>query len=276
MTTPNPPEQRGTGDAPMHLCLCEFAKVVPQPNRLYRPILFQGAMVRALLAGTKTQTRRVFKQATGPSLSVGMVDDAPGIAELSWLWGDGPGHEVHESISFVACPYGAPGDQLWVRETFFAFGRWETRFSAKKGRDEWHFVDMALECGHEYSYPADGRVIAPYKRSAGVTPTWWTRPAIFMPRAASRITLEITCVRVERLQDISDTDAQAEGTPCYVCEGALNGRSEADCHCFHRKATASDYRGLWEQINGPGSWEVNPWVWVVEFRMPGKEGISNG
>lgn len=88
-----------------------------------------------------------------------------------------------------------------------------------------------------------------------------------MPRAASRITLEVTGVRVERLQDISDADARAEGTPCYVCRGALDGLSEDDCHCFHRKATASDYRALWESINGPGSWEANPWVWVVEFRM---------
>ncbi len=73
-------------------------------------------------------------------------------------------------------------------------------------------------------------------------------------------------MRVERLQDISEADAQAEGCPCYVCGRTMDGLSEDDCHCFHRKAGASDYRTLWEQINGPGSWDANPWVWVVEFR----------
>jgi hypothetical protein len=87
-----------------------------------------------------------------------------------------------------------------------------------------------------------------------------------MPRAASRITLEVTGVRVERVQDISEADATAEGTPCYVCDRPMDGRSEDDCHCFHRRAAASDYRMLWESINGAGSWDANPWVWVIEFR----------
>lgn len=81
-----------------------------------------------------------------------------------------------------------------------------------------------------------------------------------------RITLEIESVRVERLQDISEADALAEGCPCYVCGAPLDGNSEADCHCFHRTATASDYRDLWEHINGEGSWAADPWVWVLAFK----------
>ena len=82
-----------------------------------RPILFSGAMVRAILDGRKTQTRRVLKQAVGPSLSVG-IEEEPGVAELSWLSGPGPGYDVEETIKRVACPYGQPGDRLWVRETW--------------------------------------------------------------------------------------------------------------------------------------------------------------
>jgi hypothetical protein len=225
-----------------------------------RPILFSAPMVRALLDGSKTQTRRVLKQATGPSLSVG-IEDESGVAELSWLSGNGPGHDVCETIKRVPCPYGQPGDRLWVRETYFAFGRWETRFSAKKGRDEWHFVDMTMECGKTYAYAADG---APHDFKKGnqrstITPAWWKRPAIFMPRAACRITLEITGVRVERLQDISEADAIAEG---LTCKSGLYATPGEIWHIDPRKA----YRDLWESINGPGSWDANPWVWVIEFK----------
>lgn len=202
-----------------------------------QPILMIAPMVRALLAGTKTQTRRVVKGQA-----------------LEWL-------ESGFSPEFVAshmnrlCPYGYAGDRLWVRETFYAFGRWETRFSAKKGRDEWHFIDMTLEGGHQYAYPADGHKIAPHKRTGGVSPTWWMRPSIFMPRAASRITLEVTGVRVERLQDISPDDCIAEGA--WPAADRTLGRG-------HEAVDA--YRTLWEQINGPNSWAANPWVWVLEFK----------
>lgn len=223
-----------------------------------RPILFSGPMVRALLDGSKTQTRRVMKMPHG-------------------LWETSPSGAL---VPIPAnCPYGRPGDRLWVKETFYAFGRWETRYSAKKGCDEWHFIDMTVECGHEYAYPADGQRIAPYRRTAGVTPTWWKRPAIFMPRAACRITPEITGVRVERLQDISEADAIAEGVRRFddIPVGPLSAKlkyrnpdrwaagNPADTdQCLGTAVNA--YGHLWEQINGPGSWEANPWVWVVEFR----------
>lgn len=193
-------------------------------------------MVRAILAGTKTQTRRAVK----------------GTA-LDWL-------EQGFTPAFVAdyqnrhCPYGQRGDRIWCRETFFAFGRWETRFSAKKGRDEWHFVDMTLETGHAYQYAAEGAepALLALTRHGGVTPAWWKRPAIFMPRAASRITLEITGVRVERLQAITRGDAMAEGCPFQNMAAGLDPRDW--------------YRELWNEINGPSSWDANPWVWVIEFR----------
>lgn len=197
-------------------------------------------MVRARLDGSKTQTRRIVK---GYS--------------LDWL-------EAHNfTPEFVAlpdnklCPYGFAGDQLWVRETFFAWGRWETRFSAKKGRDEWQFVDMTLEAGKTYSYSATDSNPLPMrgKRDTGIMPGWWKRPAIFMPRAASRITLEIAGVRVERLQDISEDDLAAEGIQELI-----------DAGVDHDGTPRDTYRVLWEALNGLGSWGTNPFVWVVEFK----------
>ena len=136
-------------------------------------ILFQAPMVLAILreVDSKTQTRRVVK----------------GWA-LDWLL-----PPISFSAEYVALPengaspYGYPGDKLWVRETFYAYGRWETRFNPKKGRDEWHFVDMTQECGRPYMYAADLPEV-PSRQPRGATPVWHKRPAIHMPRVASRKT----------------------------------------------------------------------------------------
>jgi hypothetical protein len=216
-----------------------------------RGILFSGAMVRALLDGTKTQTRRACKPMNQwvdqGCREVRMVDGAP----HHFLKG------AASPIEKLRSPYGQPGDRLWVRETFFAFGRWETRFSEKKKRDEWHFIDMTVECDRAYQYAASNPEV-PLAKGRGGMPGWWTRPAIHMPRAASRILLEITGVRVERLQDISEADAAAEG---------WSRRPEvSNDPQVHADAARDWYMDLWEQINGVGSWSANPWVWVVEFK----------
>jgi hypothetical protein len=214
-----------------------------------RPILFSAPMVRAILAGTKTQTRRVLKQATGPSLSVGIEDDA-GVAELSWLWGDGPGHEVHEMIKKVPCPYGKPSDRLWVRETW----GFNPDFPDMPGR-----ACFRADPGHEYD---------------GIR---W-RPSIHMPRAASRLSLEITGVRVERLQDISEADAMAEGVEFIdlpTGRAFLNyDSSTKTARNFTFTSAVDSYRTLWTAINGTGSWDANSWAWVVEFRRDSKEGAA--
>jgi hypothetical protein len=214
-----------------------------------KPILFSGPMVVALLSGSKTQTRRVMKPQPEP------IPDRPGDH-----WWPCNAFQTMLSVSEVsepgahgmagdACPHGAHRDRLRVRETFFAYGRWETRYSEKKKRDEWHFVDMTSECGHCYQYAADAPDLQ-LETGRGVLPGWYTRPAIFMPRAASRILLEITSVRVERLNDISSTDAELEGVKCNM--SALG--------------FVDHYRALWERINGAGTWAANPWVWVIEFK----------
>jgi hypothetical protein len=233
-------------------------------------------MSRALLDGTKSQTRRVVKlqQLTGDYFEGGAAgvefdgfriprDDGPALARFS-AEAVGGGAFVSEELE---CPYGQPGDRIWVRETFIAYGRWETRFSAKKARDEWHFVDMTAECDRAYQYAADNPDVPLATGRGGALPGWYTRPAIFMPRAACRILLEIVSVRVERLNDCSEADALAEGIDAdelaerqdrydVVCQGS--GASA-------RASAQSMYRELWESINGAGSWAANPWVWVINF-----------
>lgn len=224
-----------------------------------RPILFSGPMVSAVLRDVepKTQTRRVVKGTALDWLEPGMFSP-----------------EYVAAPDSLLSPYGFAGDRLYVRETFVAFGRWETRFSAKKGRDEWHFVDMTLETGRQYRY---GGALPNAKRDS-VTPTWWRRPAIHMPRAASRILLDVTGVRIERLQSISATDARAEGIEFQ--EHSIAGQI---CRSWKAYGSADgwypegidiapihSYWSLWDSLNAASGfgWHTNPWVWVVEFRRP--------
>jgi len=183
-----------------------------------RPILFNAEMVRAVLDGSKTQTRRIVKpQPThfNPAGVPRRANPAGGPSDL------------------IACPYGQPGDQLWVRET------WRKVEPGECGCSE--------HCNHRtgYDYRATG---------SGDDETKW-KPSIHMPRAASRIQLEITGLRVERLQDIREEDALAEGVTLTTC----HPRHAND---MGRRA----YQALWESINGPGSWADNPWVWAIDFK----------
>ena len=235
-------------------------------------ILFSAPMALATLreVDPKTQTRRGVKWR---DLAAGLNLSFSGLVVYSYV----PGAYTLESQSRAGwesrsgptrCPYGQPGDSLWGRETFFAWGRWETRYSAAKGRDEWHFVDMTLECGKAYLHAASRPQPQPLggKRDGGVTPRWWKRPAIFMPRAASRIHLEVTEVRVERLQAISEADCLAEGIAPYT--GPLRWVRYLDAltgEPIHNTARAA-YLALWDAINGAGSAATNPWVWAVNFR----------
>lgn len=202
-----------------------------------RPILFSGSMVRALLAGTKTQTRRICKPAMAHNLS--HVVEVPDPQERGQVYNGTTFGDEEGAIQFTS-PYGGVRDRLWVRES------------------HWWFKD---ECDHETGYypPALTADDVEYRADGESTRHGW-RPSIHMPRWASRILLEITSVRVERLQDINQADAQAEGAP--PSHPSIDQISrEFGYPDFPR----SWYAQLWEEINGPGSWAQNPWVWVVEF-----------
>jgi len=207
-------------------------------------ILFSAPMVRALLDGSKTQTRRVCKPAEAAALSH-VVDCGTG------RFGD------EEGDVLFASPYGQPGDCLWVRETTHR----RPMLNLLTGEP--------LAPGYDGgAYTVDGvDVLTP----DGFDLAWWysrkSCPSIHMPRWASRIVLEITGVRVERLQDITEADALAEGVePHEVSQFALNGTSAEERAERHRQAAVGPYSGLWDRINGAGSWDANPWVWVIEFR----------
>lgn len=205
-----------------------------------RPIIFSTPMVRAILAGTKTQTRRVVK------LQPPAGAEHHSIANVGHPWHDIYGHKgcaVHR----VRCPYGQPGDRLWVRETFMDM----------LGTGVEHRPDPRGPL-RRYAYASDhqpGSYGDEARKSYGLR---W-KPSIHMPRAASRITLEITGVRVERLQDISESDAQAEGCSleCMTPTGDDSGSAIYG---------PGGYLALWESINGVESWAANPWIWVVEFK----------
>lgn len=181
-------------------------------------------MVRAIIDGKKTQTRRALK--------VQPIDVIPAPKVGGWI---GLMQKEPEPKGLLFhCKYGKPGDRLWVRENFSG-PHYQSKTSPKDWSDSdpiWYWADGNPECGD------------------------WTKPkpSIHMPRLASRITLEITDIRVERLQDISEQDAWKEG-----CEGS-------DDDVTGGVSGYREYCKLWESINGPGSWDENHWVWVVEFK----------
>lgn len=213
-----------------------------------RPILFSDSMVRAILAGTKTQTRRVLTpqphEESGP-ISVGRYHPIVvrrGLEE--------PGAErfgAHTDDASWSCPYGEPGDRLWVREAFALSQRDPDDYEVSMC-EPWWWDPPVYRAG-----TADGEWTRwDGRRHVPIPPPW--RPSIHMPRWASRLTLEVTSVRVERVQSISEEDARAEG----VTPGAVG-----DVTCWRA------FRVLWDSINGERegcSWKANPWVWVVGFR----------
>ena len=191
-----------------------------------KPIIFNGDMVRAILDGRKTQTRRVLKLPKG---CFWVYDDLG----TDGMWTDSNLDHGIWHAEEVACPYGQPGDLLWVRETFTKTQHGLPVYkSDAKDADGKYWPSVA--CDKE-----------------GVI---WT-PSIHMPRWASRITLEITGVRVERLQDISESDALEEGITYNDIPN--NGLDTMRARTW--------FRGLWSSIYGEESWHANPWVWVIEF-----------
>ena len=208
-----------------------------------RPILFSAPMVQAILDGRKTQTRRAVKPQPAGEIRRVEPDINHWIDTKYW---ERQNQKENRGIGTrgFACTYGQPGDRLWVRETWMDL----------QGTG----IEIVTGSRERYAYGADtprGSYGDDQRKCYGLK---W-RPSIHMPRAASRITLEITSVRVERLQDISEADAQAEGV---TDDGSL----VTDLDGKDRGGTIAAYATLWEVINGVGSWDDNPWVWVLQFK----------
>jgi hypothetical protein len=218
-----------------------------------RPILFNDAMVRAILSGTKTQTRRIIKGAPTNKESYLL-----GLYRPTMTWGIHRDVEADDGAWKSQCPFGQPGDRLWVRECHMNW--WSLNPENPEGPRVF---------SHVAAYRADG-----YELEAGEK---WI-PSIHMLRAACRIVLEIVSVRVERLNEISEEDALAEGITCQkVITGAYYAAGHHEVtgdRYFYEGGSDEGYESagdafaeLWESVYGAGSWAANQWVWVVEFKV---------
>jgi hypothetical protein len=213
---------------------------------IVRPILYSAPMVPPILADTKTQTRR--------TNGLDFINENPGCWQRQWVPAKDGKHWLFtcgDDQVHLRCPYGVEGDRLWVRETWGYTAVWPMSFQREHTQmgGPWNSIFMA--------YRADGR-----------PGNWCWRPSIHMPRWASRILLEITAVRCERLLDISEADAVAEGIE-VVGQSAIGPlyRDYTGDNAGHGWNHApSSYLTLWASIHGPDSWAANPWVWVVEFK----------
>ena len=230
------------------------------PEIKERPILFSAPMVRAILEGRKTVTRRAIKVQP-------RIDASGNFCVGNSNYGqDGYGKPVTKHFVTGCCPYGKPGDQLWVRETFALLGNedgccidWQDNLVKGDERGAARIYRASCPPG-DYGLnqiPAKAEW-KPDTEAMEYDGAW--RPSIHMPRWASRILLEITDVRVERLQDITYEQAAAEG----VHRGPLREWCASDeggaCHKYPVPA----FRDLWQSVGG--NWDANPWVWVVEFK----------
>lgn len=233
-----------------------------------KSIIFNGEMVRAILDGRKAQTRRVVK---GNPLALLLNGDRETMTYEDCYGDSRPIEEL--------CPYGQKGDCLWVRET------WVKIFNTWPIEENNFHIEYKADSNAKYpgEWPAE-------EGGDPECPKW--RPSIHMPRWASRITLEIVDIRVERLQDISEKDAKAEGVAPLFDEKTQRERPECRsdyylnylwhgnfaCGLGNKKSDAWPYQysgyekardsfsSLWEMIHGPGSWKSNPWVWAIEFK----------
>lgn len=214
-----------------------------------RPILFSIPMVKALLAGRKFQTRRTtgleaINEDPGYwNLFDGLLVDEKGRLQFQFYSDDA------RSLATIPCPYGAVGDVLYVKETFWQYGRWVKTDDPKKKRGlKWHPLmsePTRFETDEQKNNPVKG-----LEYSMGYM--WRKMPSLFLEQSAARIWLEITDIRVERVQDISDMDVFAEG----VTLGE-----------FPYDTPITAWSGLWISINGADSWQCNLWVWAITFRI---------
>lgn len=209
------------------------------------PLLFKAPMVRATRGGYKWQTRRVVKDVPAWVTDFGYTAFTP--ERSISARGTQPGNE-----KFIKCPYGKVGDKLWVRET------WNKHGGVLTYRADGDWINEFKE-EHDRNNPTAVAEASLLK---------W-KPSIFMPRWASRITLEVLDIRVERLNDITQEDAKAEGIQPLPLQDPNDPSAwwEVEPSVCQARKPKESYALFWEKINGKGSWALNPWVWVISFKM---------
>lgn len=234
-----------------------------------RPILFSTPMVQAILDGRKTQTRRTrgleeinknpddWKEGTTTQLcrfwdADKEEDPNPIDIRYGFIFNGNGNQEL-----YIPCPYGKPGDRLWVRET------WQITNFLHPSNENYGYVYKASENGKDWQEN---------------TEEWKWKPSIHMPKAAARIWLEVTDISLERLQAISEEDAISEGIkPIWINDDSSCNKFKNYINNGKDSLSPKDsFRSLWESINGAESWDRNPWIWVVKFKVlstTGKEAV---
>lgn len=249
------------------------------------PIIFSTPMVQAILAGRKTQTRRPIKLKHFNGADIGSIHpDGSGKGWIAWSPNPVSAEETircYPGEDGFKCPFGIAGDLIYVREEHYRYGDWDEieGMFTKTGKQKWGFIPHTDEV--KYDKPDK---VNHWSKSKPQGPGWYKRLARFMPKSAARIWLEIESVRAEKLTDISEEDAKAEG---FACKSKDNGRTwkygipDKDglpgtddigwpWHEWSVKPISA-FRVLWERINGLDSWQP-VWVWVITFRVLSKTG----
>lgn len=225
-----------------------------------RPILFTGDMVRAIIDGRKTQTRRLsgLEQINfNPDI---WINDAVGTDDKERFTASFES-TITGSNFIASCPYGQPGDILWVRETWRKYNLFDE--NGYFGAD---IIDFAAD-NPEPMVMHDGDGFQMYNKK-GQEKMIPFRPSIHMPKSAARIWLQVTDIRVERVQDISEADARAEGAEKGIFRMGPNvEKGEFQLELNHHARFVEGFKFIWHQVNGAESWDDNPWVWVITFRV---------
>lgn len=232
------------------------------------PILFSTAMVQAILAGRKSVTRRIVNGGFDPNQysDVKIIEHASDMLGLQAYFSNTGDANAYG----IKCPYGKVGDVLYVRESYYQFGNWRevTGVKTKKGRTKWEFVPQSelIVFGTEQ---LEGEIRKGRHHKDPYTMAWHKRLPRFMPKKYARTWLEVTEVNVEPLQDISTADIEREGIGMEAIKGA-DRCVPASVHL------CQEFKNLWESINGAESWDANPWVWVVRFKVLSTTGKPDG
>ena len=247
-----------------------------------RPILFNGTMVRAILSGAKTATRRPVVPMAGRQrqwLTPALLTQSPHLTMCRLSEADGGDlgaqmeHPKGGPLGWVRCPLGAPGDRLWVRESWCAADTMYYEHDQSPPRVVGYLADRSALSFEDAFDGRKPRVIPAFDREQWNWKRLRGRPSIHMPRWASRLSLDVVSVGVERVQDIDDEGATREGIQWWSKDGALRKHAPADdegdgpmwpwrdCPRSPRDAFAR----LWSEVYGASSWAMNPWVWRVEF-----------
>jgi hypothetical protein len=242
-----------------------------------KPILFNTDMVRAILEGRKTQTRRPMKgEPESPILEEatnGWKKYGNWVAKKQ-IQNDPPAFEI---TNIFRSPYSAE-DVLYVRETFYAYGYWIEVMDEETAKLKWHFEDFTLQEGYKYMYEdfKPKKVHKRMKSTAGLLPTdpklaehtgYHRRPSIHMPKEAARIWLRVTNVKAERVQDISEQGAKAEGMEDEAWLDFVEHAQSVAIPGSKIQTLPEKFGSIWQSVYGIESWEKNQWVWVISFDL---------